>query len=339
MQNSVKLFLLFVIVLLVFTAIILVVTFLTYGEPDACDIYASSLKYDRNSNISDIIISLTTMPLRLQSAEFKKCVSSMLEQSVRPQQIRINIPYTLKKSGLAYEIPEWLSKVSVTIHRCDDMGPATKYLSTLADYAGTKQKILVYDDDSFMPLNTVKIFQKLTSKYPDTVICGSGNRLSRTFDENNRLISTSTNPNTEGMTYWGKMFWFVSLIKSERIGSIPADQDLAKVDIVYGNAGYCLRADMVDLNVLSDYRKMPKEAFFVDDIVISGHLASRNVSRAVGKDTHLPRLTYNGLLQMFQNWISNDSTTESLSLSVNRNNNNNATMIKYFASAWGEFPP
>ena len=339
MQNSVKLLLLFVIVLLVFTAIILLVTFLTYGEPDACDIYASSLKYDRNSNISDIIISLTTMPLRLQSSDFKKCVSSMLEQSVRPQQIRINIPYTLKKSGVTYEIPDWLPKVSVTIHRCDDMGPATKYLSTLADYAGTKQKILVYDDDGLMPLNTVKTFQKLTNKYPNTVISGAGNRLARKFDENGVLMSTSTNPDKEGASFWGKSFWLVNLIESQRLTRIPPNDEIEKVDIIYGNAGYCLRADMVDINILSDYTTMPKEACFVDDLVISGHLASRKVSRAVGKEVQLPRQTYSGMLQAFRNQISADAMTESLSLSVNRDNNNNATMIKYFASAWGEFPP
>lgn len=339
MRTSIKVTLFTLLFLMIVALILTIVIFISYGEPDDCDIYLSSKFYDTNSNISDIVISLTTMPARLQSSAFQKNISVMLTQSIRPQEIRINIPHVLKKSGKKYEVPEWLEKISVTIVRCEDEGPATKYLPTLRHFAGTKQKVLIYDDDNLMPLTSIKNYQKLMAKYPNSVIGAYGNRLSRHFDADNKLISTSTDPSLEGTTFYGKIFWLIPILTAaSRWQQVSVEKEIEKVDIIFGYTGYCLTADMVDVDKLSDFQSMPKEAFFVDDVVLSGHLAARNISRIVAREIEFPRMTYLAALRAFKNTVFPNSTDETLSATVNKDNKNNATMINHFFTAWGESP-
>lgn len=261
----------------------------------------------------------------------------MLKQSIRAQEIRINIPYVLKKTGEEYVIPEWLSKTPVTIVRCEDQGPATKYLPTLKYFEGTSQKVLVYDDDSIMPQNMVERYVTLTNKYPDKVLGSFGNRFDRVLDSQGRLVETSTNPDTQGHTFCGGRHFVLSLFNNAKL--LTGDKVIEPVDMLYGLSGYCLRANMVDVSILGDYSLLPKEAFFVDDVVINGHLASRGVPRAVAQGLDFTRMTYESTLQYLKGHMFAGSNKEALSTSVNKTNHNNEVTIRHFLSHWGKTCP
>jgi hypothetical protein len=331
MHDAIKwsLFVFGILVLLVILLIILIIT--DFAESCSCDINESSRKYLNNKNISDIVVTFTTMPQRLKSATFKKCVSSILTQSLRAQEIRINIPYILKKTGENYIIPEWLSKTPVIIVRPEDEGPATKYLETLRHYKDTKQKILVYDDDSILPPNTILKYDKFMKEYPNTVIATFGTLLNRKKNKNGETVAV-TDSEDKAIQFAGK-YHMCTHFCYKHLQKVMKSDKIQKVDFIYGVNGYCLVADMVDVNVLSDFKSMPKSAFFVDDIVMSGHLASRNIPRVVGYDLECTRMTYENIFGVLKHYFDG-SNKETLSLTANSSNKNNATMIEYFSPHW-----
>ena len=52
------------------------------------------------------------------------------------------------------------------------------------------------------------------------------------------------------------------------------------IHVVYGTGGVLYRPSFFDSSVF-EYEKGPPEAFFVDDVWISGHLARRNISSLI----------------------------------------------------------
>ena len=319
----------FLIFLLVFVFIFALGIFLDYGETTNVNLEDSTKFFQTNQRRSDIIVSFTTMPQRLQSKSFMATVCSLLNQDTRPKEIRINIPYTSKRTGETYEIPKWLEAAPVTIHRCEDQGPATKYISTLRDYANTEQKILVCDDDSPMARTTITQYDILCVQYPNHVLTAFGNQFDRIHDKNGKLTAITTNPDVEGTLYTGKIHWIIPFFTK-----IKTVSTIQPVDLIYGLCGYVLQANMVDVDELTDYDSMPKEAFFVDDVVISGHLASRNVPRIVAHGLNFTRMTHENALHSLWGLMNSAGNKEALSLTVNRSNHNNESMINYFFNKW-----
>lgn len=112
-----------------------------------------------------VIVSLTTTPQRI--SVIYPTLSSLLDQTVRVDQIVINVPWVSRK-GIEYHIPGWLKKLkSVTVMRVEnDEGPATKLLPTLRrEGLNSKIRIIVFDDDNIYHSTTIARLMDAFEKY------------------------------------------------------------------------------------------------------------------------------------------------------------------------------
>jgi hypothetical protein len=306
----------------------------SYIVPLDSNLFQAKKFFEYNNNVSDIVISLTTMPRRLRSKSFKKVVEAMLLQKMRAKEIRINIPHVLKKTGQKYVVPKWLERLPVTIIRCEDYGPATKYIPTLRHYIKENplQKILIYDDDAIMPPNTISGYNRYLKKFPCATLTAKGNLLKRrkmyivgSYNRGYNYIS-ATHPTLKlvlGILYLGQSYPRY-LVSKNRCKS---------VDIIFGGAGYLIQPWMFDIEELCDYSKMPKEAFYVDDIVISGFLAKRGIKRLVVPELQLPKVTSDVAMNYISGFIKFPDP-ESLYSNHNRDDTNNNVMTNFFRKYW-----
>jgi len=89
------------------------------------------------SNVScKWLVCMTTTPERLTSHFFLRVLDSVLSQKISCSfKIVLFVPFRSLRTGLHYRDPAFLSarysKEQLVIHRCDDMGPATKFTGLL----------------------------------------------------------------------------------------------------------------------------------------------------------------------------------------------------------------
>jgi len=96
-----------------------------------------------------IYVSLSTIPQRIKS--LKKSVESLLNQSLKPDKIFINIPYKYKRFSEVVneaDIPKFNNHI-IEITRCEDCGPGTKLLGSLGKLEKNSLLILVDDDNIY----------------------------------------------------------------------------------------------------------------------------------------------------------------------------------------------
>ncbi|WP_269582967.1 hypothetical protein [Roseibium sp. Sym1] len=278
-----------------------------------------------------VVVSLTTMPNRLQGKTIRNVLASVLAQDPAPQAVEINIPYEMKRLGTQYTLPQWLIDSPVDIHRCEDLGPATKYVSTLQRYAdkNADQKILVVDDDMIMPAGLVGAANASMDAHPDCAVCGHGMVLKGKGTPQVKL--SLTNFVTGHKT--------ILRVLSEHRQDIRHADDVQRVDLVTGYQGYGVRPRFFEIEKLADYAELPDEAVFVDDMVISARLAERNVPRIVCGSfktfTLESAMTVVGFLaKWLKNCVKPNYRSETLSNSVNRSNHNNDVVARHFWKVW-----
>lgn len=94
-----------------------------------------------------IIATLTTTPDRI--GHLRPVLDSLTRGQTRPpDEIHINIPHRFGRTGQGYEIPGFLSEYGVQVHRCDDLGPGTKFIPTVRRIDPAADVwIMVVDDD------------------------------------------------------------------------------------------------------------------------------------------------------------------------------------------------
>lgn len=124
--------------------ILAIIGMLYYGSQN----HVKKESYDEDEENKNVYICLTTIPERLVSNHFKNVIESLLHQTIAFNKIILNIPYHFKRTNEPYpDIPEWITTNSkIMVNRCEDKGPATKFLgswSILDDDA----IIMVGDDD------------------------------------------------------------------------------------------------------------------------------------------------------------------------------------------------
>ena len=92
-----------------------------------------------------IYVSLSTIPPRIN--EISKSIDSLLNQTIKPDKIFINIPKKFrrfKEEIKDHQIPNFSSIVEVT--SCDDYGPGTKLLGSI-DKLNKDSLLILADDD------------------------------------------------------------------------------------------------------------------------------------------------------------------------------------------------
>ena len=183
-----------------------------------------------------VVISLTTIPSRID--KIKPTLISILDQTMKVDQIYINIPYFSLK-GEEYIIPEWLIKLhNIKINRVEkDYGPSTKLLPILKK---EKNLIIVVDDDVIYGSRMVENYMK-NFKGEAMTIFGADIENGKLKDE------------------WPTYLRF-------RSGKY--------VDVLMGHNSFLVTADMF-LDSVFDYSNAPKECMYVDDIWFSFHLKTK----------------------------------------------------------------
>jgi len=256
---------------------------------------------------SDVIVSLTTIPERVECLQ--PTLKSLLAQSRKPSKIVLWLPTVGRRSGQEYQIPPWLHALrSVEIRRCDDMGPATKFLYALREFPGST-RILVVDDDKIYPRKFIEQIEKYSTSYPEYALGYSGWRIPRDLTD-------------RPTTFWRNL---------RRIPPAPVKSPwvkcLYRVDILQGYSGYLIKPDFFDLDSIWDYSKAPLAAFFVDDVWISAHCKAQKYVIPVRRfcmeptgNRRLYSLTSLGLLNRGNG---------------NPNSRNNTIMMRYFENSWG----
>jgi hypothetical protein len=98
-------------------------------------------------NKNKLIISLTTIPSRINLLE--PVLDSILNQTVKPDLIYINIPVKYNRFENCSEIPKFIkNKEKVKIHYLDkDYGPATKFIGSLLNSEISKDDVIIVTDD------------------------------------------------------------------------------------------------------------------------------------------------------------------------------------------------
>ncbi|MEQ8905493.1 hypothetical protein [Ekhidna sp.] len=259
---------------------------------------------------SDIIISLTTIPERIDSIELT--IKSLLYQKKQSARIHLNIPYVSFRNQKEYVIPEWLKSLkSVNIVRIEeDFGPASKFIPSLKKLE-PDQPILVVDDDNIYPPNYVKDFDEAGKEHPDIILAASGWRVP------DDLIDKSTT--------------LLSNIKRIPPTPLPGTRinHLFRTDIIQGYSGYLLRPKFFDLDAIDNYDGVPQKVRFVDDVWVSAQAKVEKFIFPISRFCYVP---------FFQNDFYKASSLAKIN-NYNRVDNrdrNNSIALRFFEKKWGK---
>lgn len=247
---------------------------------------------------------MTVLPSRVKG--LMPIINSLTDQSLLPEKIIINLPRSFVRDNSIYTIPNWLEQhplVSVN-HIEKDLGPASKLLPTIDLYKKEPEKLIIaVDDDQIYSREMVENYVAWSEKLPDAAMTLSGWTVPDSFDH------------TDKEQLYGGIVRFY-----RRDNSV---KEPVQVDCLQGAASFAVKPKFFDDNVF-DFDAAPKEAFFVDDIWISGNLSRNKVPVYV---TPAPF--------RFGRFVSiRQSSKFGLSSSVNADNTNNNTLYKYFENDW-----
>jgi hypothetical protein len=254
---------------------------------------------------SPVIVSLTTIPSRI--GLIGATLKSLLAQTRPPREIRLNLPAWSRRENRGYEVPGWLESLrAVRIVPCEDHGPATKLLPTLAACAAA-QPILVVDDDRIHAPGLIAALEAAAAARPRAALGLGGwiapaDLIDRPTTILSNLLQRPPVP-----------------LRAARLRAPVA------VDILQGMAGYLVRPEFFDLPALMNYATAPPAARLVDDVWISGHCrAEKFVIPARGgfpAKRHFVRHKRSSL-----GWVNRGPGGDE--------NRNNSIMLRHFAGAW-----
>ena len=196
------------------------------------------------------VICLTTIPSRIQ--HLAPTLNSLLDQTAPAAAIRLFLPGCSRREERGYELPRFLQTArSVEVVRCErDWGPATRLIPAL-DSAAAGAVLISVDDDTIYPPDLVETLLRWHERLPGCALAYRG---------------------------WpapASLRW----ADSPTIYGTTLAQPQA-VDVVTGTWGALVQPSLFDAGV-RDYDAYPPDAFFVDDVWFSGHLARRGVPRLV----------------------------------------------------------
>ena len=125
-----------------------------------------------------IIISLTTIPSRINLIE--PVLDSLINQTIRPDVIYLNIPRRYNRFGNCAKIPEFIEnkKIVKVFYLDKDYGPATKFIGTLLNPEVSDKDIVLVTDDDVIKLNhwAAKL---LLCHQPDKICCFEERKLGK----------------------------------------------------------------------------------------------------------------------------------------------------------------
>ncbi len=207
-------------------------------------------KLDYTPKDTGVIVSFTTVPSRIQ--QIKPTIISLLNQTVRPTQIELNLAKSPQKNDIDWDVPAWLSNLQAVkiIWLEHDYGPASKYIPTLLRHKKDNPLVVIVDDDMIYSKSLVQRFVDADNHSGERIVfCSNGHPI--THDH-----------------------IFFSDISDKAI-----KQGTRRVAIIEGCGGYCIRPQFFDLDALINYSDLPNGAIRMDDIWISGHLSRQKIKK------------------------------------------------------------
>ena len=228
-----------------------------------------------------IIVSLTTIPSRM--THIYPCLLCITKQVVKADEIVLVLPKESKREPKPdgsdpYEMPknlyDFIQKEKITIYRPEkDWGPATKLLPVLKREMDKKlppekeNLIITMDDDKLYDKHTIESLVNCWKHNPNFVAGRKGGFMEFTKNKKNHPLYEQS-----------KKFGF--MCETPRRGADFTKPGL--IHVIYGTGGVLYRPSFFDEGVFGyESNNAPKEAFFVDDVWISGQLAKRNVSSLI----------------------------------------------------------
>jgi len=243
-----------------------------------------------------LVVTLSSIPSRIEG--IAPALRSLLDQTIPPDEIVLALPDWSLRENRGYDLPPWIAEhPRIRVLRAKkDWGPATKLIPTLRDYADQPETaLLAVDDDNIYPRTFVETFLRWGNALPEAALTLRGCAV----PESRRW--------RDCVEYKGSSI-----------------QEPTRTDIVEGCAGILVRPSFFDARFF-DYESAPPEAFFVDDLWISGHLARGRVPAHV--------IPFEGAFVYVPVVASLHGAR--LDRGENRSGDNNDVMLDYFDSDWG----
>lgn len=244
-----------------------------------------------------IIVSLTTLPQNISS--LTKTLHSLLDQTILPDQIEVNIPTMCRRSHIPYDLSQYVTfSPTLSFHRVPtDLGPITKLIPTLDRYnAYPNTLIICVDDDNCYPNTLIEEFLNAHQRYPNAALTRTGAPVPASLKDSDRIKLK---------------------VKGHKITQITA------TEIIHGYTGFCVQPRFFDED-FSNPNTFQPETYYCDDIWISGHLARKNISRYV-----IPTLSAK---RQFP--FTEASASNRLSESVNKGGSNSEKLMRHFSKEW-----
>jgi len=205
----------------------------------------------RNPRRSGLVVTLTTIPSRIDA--LAPTLKSLLRQTAAAERIFLCVPAWNEREQRATTVPDWISALrSVTVVAVPDVGPATKFLSTLGAVA-SNQAVVVVDDDRVYHRRLLATYQALAAERPDVAITAAGWRVPADLVDRPTTLRA----------------------RLARAPYVPRRANQLRMpertDIVQGVHSYLVRPRFFDLAALGDFSSAPAAVRFVDDVWISAH--------------------------------------------------------------------
>lgn len=138
------------------------------------------------SDLSDVIISLTTTPARFHH-ELPIAIHSLLSQRQLPKEIRIylspmstvvkydnmtllHLKMSLERLDSSKTLAKLFDRLVLIRLEQEDYGPATKFLPIIKELDSSSQAIMICDDDYYYHPLTLSTLYEYSKKYPHSII-------------------------------------------------------------------------------------------------------------------------------------------------------------------------
>ena len=108
--------------------------------------------------MNNFCVSLTSLPSRIDNLD--KTLESIYNQTLKPKNIFLNLPYNFKRFpdyNFTENQIEKIKKYDLEITRCNDYGPATKLMGSIKKIKENFDCVILIDDDHIYHKNTFEI--------------------------------------------------------------------------------------------------------------------------------------------------------------------------------------
>lgn len=192
-----------------------------------------------------VVVCLSTIPSRMEGLPY--AIRQIQAQTFQPNQIYLYLPKWSKREKREYPLPPEFHYDRLKIIRCEDYGPITKLYPVLEREKDPETIIITLDDDIEYPNDTIEKLVFYCQLQPDAAIGGTGFTIGP---------------------------WYNPYIK------VFHPNKLVQTNIIEGFNACAYRRKFFDSDLI-DYKDAPEEAFYHDDVWISGYLSLRGIPRLV----------------------------------------------------------